>query len=308
MAQQTTAGAVGNPVIADLIPPHVRARLKDLQLTARTAAGRSGFGLHRSPSRGAGLEFAQYRAYEPGDDLRQIDWKLYGRSDRFFVREAERDSPLDVWLLVDTSASMSQQDGARPGWSRLHAAKALAACVIELALRQGDRFGIVGIGGQGLQPTRIGAGPRHRDRCLLALQGLAASGEWPDEASLRPLWEYVGARTLAISLSDAFDEGVPRLAERLAAARREVLSVQILTAEERDFPFHGGHRFRDPETGAEMLGDGDRMREAFIAQFAAARAALASRLAASGVRHVEYVLDQPLDLPLRRLFAERAGA
>lgn len=302
MAQPTTA-------IADLIPPPVRARLKDMQLTARQAAGMQGFGLHRSPSRGAGLEFSQYRAYEPGDELRQIDWKLYARSDRFFVREAERDSPLDVWLLVDTSASMSQQDAARPGWSRLDAARALAACIIELALRQSDRFGLVAIGGGTIGLTTIGSGPRQRDRCLLALQALVASGEWPDETRLRPLWEAVGARTLVVSLSDAFDEGVPRLAERLAAARREVLSVQILTAEERDFPFRGGHRFRDPETDEELLSDGDSVREGFVARFAAARKSLASRLAASGIRHVEYVLDEPLDLPLRRLFATgKAGA
>ena len=96
-----------------------------------------------------------------------------------------------------------------------------------------------------------------------------------------------------------------RLAERLAAARREVLSVQMLTAEERDFPFRGGHRFRDPETGEELLSDGDVVRADFLARFAAARAALASRLAASGIRHVEYVLDEALDLPLRRLFCRQ---
>ncbi len=290
----------------DLIPPLVRARLRDIQLTARQAAGQQGFGQHRSPNRGAGLEFAQYRAYEPGDELRQVDWKLYARSDRFFVREAERDSPLDLWLLIDTSASMSQQDGARPGWSRPEAAKAIAACLIELALRQGDRFGLAMVGGGELRLLSIGSGPRQRDRCLLELQALAASGTWPDEARLRPLWEHVGAHTLVVSLSDAFDDDVARLAERLAAARREVLSVQILTVEERDFPFHGGHRFHDPETGEELLGDGDRVRDGFIERFKAARTALASRLAASGIRHVEYVLDEPLDLPLRRLFSDRA--
>ncbi|MFP7724640.1 DUF58 domain-containing protein [Lysobacter sp. D1-1-M9] len=294
-------------IAADLIPPEVRARLRSLQLTARQAAGVQGFGLHASQSRGAGLEFSQYRAYEPGDEPRQVDWKLYARSDRFFVREAERDSPIDVWLLIDTSASMSQGDAVRPGWSRLDAARALAACIIELALRQGDRFGLVAIGDGTLQLTPIGAGPRHRDRCVLALRGLGASGRWPDKARLRPLWEYVGARTLVVSLSDAFDPAVVQLAERLAAARREVLSVQILTAEERDFPFQGGHRFYDPETGAEMLGDGASVRDGFITRFAAARAALASRLAASGIRHVEYVLDEALDAPLRRLFATGPG-
>lgn len=292
----------------DLVPPAVRARLKDIQLRARHAAGQQGFGQHRSSNRGAGLEFAQYRAYEPGDELRQVDWKLYARSDRFFVREAERDSPLDAWLLVDTSASMAQEDAARPGWSRLDAARALAACVIELALRQGDRFGLAAIGDAGLRVVGIGAGPRQRDRCLLELHGLQAAGTCPDPDRLRPLWEHVGARSLAILLSDTFDDGMVELAERLAATRREVLNVQILTAEERDFPFHGGHRFRDPETGEEQLGDGEGVREGFVARFAAARAALAKRLAASGIRHVEYVMDEPLDLPLRRLFMDRAGA
>lgn len=292
----------------DLIPPDVRARLKDIPLLARQAAGAQGFGLHRSHNRGAGLEFAQYRAYEPGDELRQVDWKLYARSDRFFVRESERDSPLDLWLLLDTSASMSQQDRARPGWSRLDAARALAACLVELALRQGDRFGLAMIGGGRLRMLGIGSGPRHRDRCLLELRELTAAGSWPDETRLRPLWEHVGARTLVVSLGDAFDEGAVQLAERLAASRREVLNVQILTVEERDFPFHGGHRFRDPESGEELLGNGDGMRDDFIARFAAARAALSTRLAASGIRHVEYVLDEPLDLPLRRLFLGKAGA
>ena len=154
-----------------------------------------------------------------------------------------------------------------------------------------------------------GAGPRQRDRCLLELQGLTARGAWPDESRLRPLWEHVGPRTLVVVAQRCLRRRQSRdLAERLAAARREVLSVQILTAEERDFPFRGGHRFRDPETGEELLSDGDVVRAEFLARFAAARAALASRLAASGIRHVEYVLDEALDLPLRRLFSDKAGA
>ena len=97
-----------------LIPADVRARLKNLRLRARHGAGGDGLGQHASRSRGAGLEFAQYRAYEPGDEPRRIDWKLYARSDRYFVRESERDSPLTIWLVIDASASMAQHDAARP--------------------------------------------------------------------------------------------------------------------------------------------------------------------------------------------------
>jgi uncharacterized protein (DUF58 family) len=290
----------------DFIPPDVRARLKDIALTARFAVGGHGFGQHSSRSRGAGLEFAQYRAYEPGDELRQVDWKLYARSDRYFVREAERDSPLTLWIVIDATASMAQADDVRPAWSRLDAAKALAACAIELALRQGDRFGLAMLGGDGLRVHAADTGPRQRDRCLLALQTIAAHGAWPQESALQPLWERIGTGALVLMIGDGFDEASARLAERLAAARREVVGIRILTIAERDFPFRGGYRFRDPESGEEVLGDGDAIRTGFLERFGAARRALTARLAASGIRQVEYVLDEALDLPLRRLFAARS--
>ncbi|MGH8032761.1 MAG: DUF58 domain-containing protein [Luteimonas sp.] len=292
---------------ARLIPPDVRARLKTLQLSTRRDAGAHGYGMHRSVNRGAGLEFSQYRAYEPGDELRQVDWKLYARCDRYYVREAERDSPLTVWLLIDASASMAQGDAARAGWSRLDAARAIAACAVELALRQGDRFGIASAGGGSVRLLAANVGARHRDRCLLELAALQPRGAWPDAAGLRPLWQHIGARALVLLLSDCFDDGVVSLAERFAAARREMVTVQLLTAEERDFPFRGGHRFRDPETDDDVLGDGAAVREGFLARFADARAALATRFAAAGIRHATYVLDQPLDAPLQRLFGAHFG-
>lgn len=292
----------------DWIPPQVRARLKSLRLVSRRGTGANGIGAHRSRSRGAGLEFAQYRAYERGDELRLVDWKLYARSDRFFVREAERESPLTVWLLIDTSASMAQSDASRRDWSRLQAARALSACAIELALQQGDRFGLAVVRDDGVRLLPAGAGSRHRDRCLLELQALRAGGRWPAPERLRPVWERIGAGDLVLMIWDGFDEAGAALAERLSAARREVLSVRVLTAEERDFPFRGGHRFHDPETGEDVLGDGQALRESFLSRFAAAREALDRRLDAAGIRHADFVLDEALDLPLQRLFGTRGGA
>lgn len=293
-----------------LIPADLRARLKDLRLVARHPSTARGFGLQSSRNRGTGMEFAQYRAYEPGDEPRLIDWKLLARSDRYYVREAERDSPLTVWLLIDATASMAQADRARPGWSRLSAAKVFAACVIELALRQGDRFGIAMVDGDGVRLIPAGSGARHRDRCVLELHRMRAHGAWPSEARLALLWQHVGADAMLLMLSDGFDPACIDLAERLAAARREVLSVQILTSEERDFPFRGGFVFHDAETGAELRCDGEAVRAQFLARFDAARAELAARMATSGIRHLAYVLDEPLELPLQRLFGRtsRTGA
>lgn len=292
----------------DPIPPQVRSRLRTLRIVSRRAAGGRGFGLHRSRSRGAGLEFVQYRGYEPGDELRRIDWKLYARSDRFFVREAERESPLTVWVLLDASASMAQEDEDRPGWTRLDAGKALAACVAELALAQGDRCGLAVLREGGLRLVPSATGMRQRDRLLLELRGLSAQGGFPPEPRLAPLWQRIGAEDMVVMLGDCFDGAWAALAERLASARREVLSIRLLTAAERDFPFRDGRRFRDPETGEELPGDAAAMREGFLARFAAARRALQARFDAAGVRHVEYVLDQPIDLPLRRLFGSAGAA
>lgn len=288
---------------ARFMPPELRAALADLRLTARRPARARGLGQHHSRSRGAGLEFSQYRIYEPGDDLRRIDWKLYARSDRYFVREAERESPLTLWLLLDASASMGQVDAARPGWCRLDAARALAAACIALALRQGDRFGLAVVADGQLELVPAGSGLRQRDRCHLVLQQLQARGGWPDEAGLRPLWERIGAGDLLLMLADHFEDASVALLERLAAAGREVSSVQILTAEERDFPFRGGHRFRDVERGRELLADAAAARAGYLDAFAAAQAHLAARLSAAGITHAVHVMDEPLDTPMRRLFA-----
>jgi uncharacterized protein (DUF58 family) len=290
-----------------LIPPALRARLGEFRLASPRAHGGQGYGQHPSRSRGSGLEFAQYRAYEPGDELRQVDWKLYARSDRFFVREAERDSPMTAWVLLDTSASMAQADEARPQWTRLDAARQLAACLVELALRQGDRFGVIAIGGTGVRLVPAGAGPRHRDRCELELRALSAAGAWPEEAMLRPVWERAHAGDLVVMLGDGFDDASVALAERLAAARRDLVFVQVLTADERDFPFRGGRRFVDPESGASLLADGEAARDQFLARFAQAQAALAARLAAAGVRHAVWHLDEGADRPLARVFPMRGA-
>lgn len=286
----------------DPVPPELRAQLRGLRIDSRRASALRGGGMHRSRDKGAGLEFSQYRSYEPGDEPKRIDWKLYARSDRFFVREAERDSPLTVWVLLDASASMAQADDTRPGWTRLDAGKALAACIADIALRQGDRIGLVALRDTGMQLVPAAAGPRQRDRVLLDLHGLQAQGVFPAPAQLRPLWERIATDDVVVCIGDCFDEGGVDLAIRLAGVRREVLVVQLLTVAERDFPFDDGRLFRDPETGESLPGDGRALRAGFLARFGAAQRALHARFDAAGIRHVVHVLDEPLVTPLRQLF------
>lgn len=289
------------------IPPEIRSRLKRLRLRTRSDLGTGGFGMHPSRTKGAGLEFAQYRAYEPGDEPRRIDWKLFARSDKFFVREAEQESPVSVWILIDASASMAQADRARPEFSRLDAAKLLALCIAELAMMQGDRFGWVALRDSALGVADPHSGRAQMDRLQIDFARMQPAGTFPDTATLAPLWERIGAHDLVFFLSDCFDEGGIALIERLAKAGREVLCVQMLTVEERDFPFEGGYRFLDQESGAALIGDGKALREDFLARFAAARTALDERLDAAGIRHTAYVLDEPIDQPLQAFFGRGAA-
>ena len=288
------------------IPPEVRSRLKRLRLRTRSDLGTGGFGMHPSRNKGAGLEFAQYRAYEPGDEPRRIDWKLFARSDKFFVREAEQESPVSVWILIDASASMAQADRARPDWSRLDAAKLLALCIAELAMMQGDRFGWIALQEDALGVADPHGGRAQKDRLQIDFTRLQAAGTFPDAATLTPLWERIGAHDLVFFLSDCFDEGGIALIERLAKAGREVLCVQMLTVEERDFPFDGGYLFREQESGDTLVGDGKALRDDFLARFAAARAALDDRLDSAGIRHTVHVLDEPIDSPLQTFFGRGA--
>lgn len=283
-----------------LIPPALRARLAGLRLAARRPAPGRGLGAHASYSRGAGLEFAQYRAYEAGDDLRRVDWKLAARSDRFYVREAERDSALQLMLLVDTTRSMSQADAQGP--SRLAVAARLAACAAALALRQNDAFGLIAAGSAPIPPA---AGPRQHERLLHALQRLRADADEYAEAALAPLAAAVPAGAIVLVLSDGFDEALLRFCERLAATRHDLRLVQLLASAERDFPYTGMPRLRDPESGRQRSIDARTGREAFLRRFGDAQSALAARCARAGIVRAVHHLDEDVLPALARVCAPR---
>ncbi|MBZ0222156.1 MAG: DUF58 domain-containing protein [Dokdonella sp.] len=290
-----------------LIAPELRARLRELRISSRRSAGGDGLGQHSSRSRGAGLEFAQYRAYEPGDEPRRIDWKLYGRSDRFFVREAERDSPLDLWLLLDATASMRQADKAQPTLRKFDRACTLAACLIEIALRQGDRFALATLSSQSPLLIAPGRGARHRDHVALELSRSTAEGNWPTSSAEGVIGARIAAHALVIVISDFFDPAAFDFMRRFAGAGREVRALQLLAADERDFPFSGGHRFIDPESGQERRVDAPAVRKDFLARFGEARAALARDCTALGIALATHVLDEPPERALRELLSD-AGA
>lgn len=273
------------------------ARTRNLSLLARRVVEGSLHGLHLSRQLGAGMEFNQYRAYEPGDDLRTLDWKLYARSDKLFIRQSERESHVAVRVVLDTSASMQQPSNEIEHWTRFDCARHIAACIFAVAQRQGDRYGWIGLGADGHSgvPARLGA--RHLDRCLLALEQTQARGNWPRDSQLDSVWELVSEPGLIVLISDFYqlNEEIVDLASKLRAAGNEVLALQLVTRQETCFDFDGNTEFVDRETGQRVQTHAGVARAGYLRRFEQAHEALRAGLARHGVELHRATIEAPLD-------------
>ena len=288
----------------------LQAALERLVVQARHPAQRPDLGLHPSRQHGQGMEFAQHRPYAPGDGLRRIDWPLYARSDRLYVREAETERTLQACVLLDATASMGVPTGV-PGWpQRLDAARALAHAVLGSVARQGDEFACARIGGSGTPevrwwPPQRGARALHQQ--THSLERLQAAGSWPQDDGLGACWSRLRPGALVLVLSDLFDPHAPLSLSRLARLGFEVRCLQLLTHDEVAFPFREGQVLLDPETGARTLTDPRAVRAAYLQAFDAAQRALQTRLQNSGVRLARWTIGAPLAPALRFLARGQAA-
>lgn len=238
------------------------AQTKDLDLVIRHVLAGLGHGIHAGRERGAGVEFSEYRAYAPGDEWRRVDWKLLARADRYYVREAERDSHVAVWLWLDASASMAEPSREIHGVDKLWFARTALACVAALAQRQGDAFGLVVCGGGKVEFTQASRGPRQLQRVLAQLSKAKAEGTLPSAEVLKSHLHFARAPSLIFAASDFLDWPSP-LSEALLRLRRLQHDVRLLTLRtqaEVDASFKAGAAYRDPELadGLHRISNADR--------------------------------------------------
>jgi uncharacterized protein (DUF58 family) len=238
----------------DLLSPRELAALGGLEFVARQVVEGFLTGLHRSPHRGFSVEFAEHRAYMPGDDLRYIDWRMYGRSDRYYVKQFEEETNLRAYLLVDASASMAWSSSPGDLPPKLWYAKQLAASLSLLLLRQGDAVGLVGFDEEVRTHVPARGGRRHWQEVLRSLNALSAQGKTEAGSALRDIAGRLRRRGLVILISDLLvDPDTTRLALRFLRHRgHEVLVFHLLDPGERELPGVRDARFVDPETGEEL--------------------------------------------------------
>ncbi len=287
--------------------PASLSELGGLELVARHVVEGFLMGLHRSPHRGFSAEFAELRAYQPGDDLRYIDWRMYGRSDRFYVKQFEEETNLRATILLDVSRSMgwSSRPGELP--TKLWYARHLAAALALILLRQGDSVGLAAFHDRVEARVRPRGGRRQWHELLRRLATLEARGGTSAHGALRDLAIRLRRRGLVILLSDLLVEpDTTRTALRFLRHRgHEVLVLHLLDPGERELPPTGEAHFFDPESDEEIYASVADLRGEYRQAVTEALAEWERELQPHGIDHVVVDTDRPFSLALKAYLHKR---
>ena len=296
------------PLASPLLDPEALARLARFELRVQAVVEGTLSGLHKSPHRGQSVEFAEHKEYAPGDDVKAIDWRVFGRFDRYYVKEFEAETNLRAHLLLDRSASMGFQTAPL---SKLEYASVLAASLGYLLLRQGDAVGLAPFGEAVTRPVAPRAGGVHLGNLLAALESLKARGRTRLGAALAQVAELARRRSLVVVLSDLLeggDRGWLEALGRLRSRRHQVVVLHVLDPAERDFPYEGLRLFEDPEAGARVLSDARVVAAAYREELARFLEEVRRRCRQVGVSyHRAYTDEPPGEVLLELLGGARAG-
>ncbi len=277
------------------------AHSQDLDLIIRHVLAGLGHGLHAGRERGAGVEFSEYRAYAPGDEWRRVDWKLLARNDRYYVREAERDSHVAIWLWLDASASMAESSYQYPGVTKLHFARAILACLAAVAQRQGDAFGLLVAQNGRLQITPASRGPRQLHRVMAQLNQTQAQGALPDAVMVKSQLHFARAPSLIFAVSD-FLEWPSASSEsliRLRQMQHDVRALCLQTRAERDASFSTDVAYVDPEHPANLVKMSDSTRADYKATLEAHFATVAQQCRQVNIPYLAACIEQDIGKVLR---------
>lgn len=295
------------PARPDLLDPATLARLGGVEFVARRVVEGFLMGLHRSPHRGFSAEFAELRAYQPGDDLRYIDWRMYGRSDRFFVKQFEEETNLRAYLLMDCSASMDWSSAPETLPSKLWYARHLAASLSLILLRQGDAVGLAAFHERlaDLLPAR--GGNRQWHEMVRRLANLEGGGRTLASSALKDVAVRLRKRGLVVLISDLLvDPGETRLALQFLRHRgHEVLVFHLVDPGEREIPATGEIRFVDPETGDALQVNVAEIRKEYARAVEEAIGEWERALRPQGIEYAVVSTDQPLSLALAEYLRKR---
>ena len=287
------------------LDPAVVARLGTLELKARSVVEGFISGLHRSPFQGFSVEFAEYRQYIAGDDLSTMDWKVYARSDRHYVKKFEEETNLQCRLIVDVSGSMAY--GSR-GVTKFEYAASLAASLAYLMTRQRDAVGLTAFSDRIVEALPASARPGHLRTLLSALERIEIGSRTDVSKPLHRIADSLTRRGMVVLISDLLDdpEAVVRGLKHFHYRGSDVLVLQVLDPDELEFPFDRATRFEDLETGDEVTAVPAAVREHYLKQIRGLVDRYKRELGAAGIDYHLLNTSQPLELALLAYLSTRS--
>lgn len=287
------------------IDPAELQRLHGLQIRVKYVVEGALAGLHSSALKGHSLEFAQHREYAPGDEIRHIDWKVAGRSDKFFIKQFQDETNLRAYLVLDASGSMSFAASGRE--TKLHYGIRLAASLAYLLLHQGDAVGLAVFDDR----LRSYLPPSHQQSHLATifnrLENTAAGGETGIEGVLKDFGQQVKRRSLIILVSDLLGDqaGILRALKYFRYRHHEVMVLQVLDPDETGFPYRGENTFVHLENSGSLYADCDEVAPLYREIAGKFIAAYRSGFRQSGIDYHRVMTDVPLDAALTRCLAKQ---
>jgi uncharacterized protein (DUF58 family) len=288
------------------LDPQTLAKLEGLELRARHVVEGYVSGLHRSPYRGFSIEFAEHREYVPGDDLRYVDWKVFGRSDKFYLKQYEDETNLVSYLVTDTSESMNYKSALAP-LSKLEYAQAVAASLAYLVLHQRDSVGVVTFDREIRALVRASSNPSHLKQILHVLEDVVPERKTAMGPIFHDLAERLHKRGIVLILSDLFDDVDSMLAglKHLRYRRHDVVVLQILDPAELEFPFRSTTMFRGLEGMPQVLAEPRGVRKAYLREMNQFLQAVKQGCRKLRIDYVQLRTDQPLDIALSSFLSTR---
>lgn len=289
------------------VDPLVLARLAAIPLSARRPMQGSVSGRHASPHRGASVEFAEYRKYVPGDDLRRLDWRAHGRTDRFYVKEYEADTNLRCCLVVDTSGSMGFKSGAL---SKFEVAQRIAAALGYLAVQQGDAVGLSCVADGVVQSLPTKRNPAHLKLVFDLLEQAEPTGPTQLVDTLHELAETIRQRALVIMISDFFvaPAELRECFEHFRFRKHDLAAFHLLDPQEIGFTFQRPMRFVDMEGGTSVFAEpndiADRYRKALENYLTELKQATIE----TGVDYHRVLINEPFESSLMQFLIGRTKA
>jgi uncharacterized protein (DUF58 family) len=306
--------AAAAPATTSFLDPAVLARIGNLELLAKTVV--EGFinGLHRSPHLGASTDFAQHKLYMPGDDIRRMDWRLWARSDKYFLKEFEAETNTNLSIIVDVSPSMrygADPESGRP--SKLTYGCYLAACLAYFSNLQRDRVGLAMIDNDIVDYVPPSA--KHLQRILQTLDRVEKKGRdtkvTPGKSTLLPplkkLSDTLRRRSLVVLISDFYEDpdDVVSALSHVRGRGNDMMVFHLLDPREVNFSFADASNFIDMETGDKMPIIPEYLREQYRELVSAHTAALAKRIVEARADYTMFDTSKPLDLALFSYLAAR---